>query len=145
MHVFSREMITTRQKGGLVVYAERKWIGLFSKDILVGIPRQETLEVPIPDSSWVLRMCRLARDGTVAPVSPDQILRREQGKGNIRIQLLFTDTKIFFVVNVDSALREITKLKNMRANEEITPVVLQVICANVRHTGLRLGVICSII
>ena len=36
-----------------------------------------------PDSAWSMEMIRLTRDGTAEPVSPDQILRRERGQGNI--------------------------------------------------------------
>ena len=35
----------------------------------------------INDSAWMWRMSGLARDGTVEPVSREEILRRERGQG----------------------------------------------------------------
>ena len=45
-----------------------------------------------PDSAWAWRMGGLTRDGTAEPVSRDQILRRERGRGKF-IFSLFSDHK----------------------------------------------------
>ena len=38
--------------------------------------------------SLSMEMTRLTRDGTAEPISPDQILRRERGQGNIHFPCL---------------------------------------------------------
>ena len=42
---------------------------------------REEFREEAPDSAWVWRMSRLARDGAPELVSRDQILRRERGQG----------------------------------------------------------------
>ena len=59
-----------------------------------------------PDSAWAWRMSGLARDGTAEPLSRDQILRRERGRGK----------KHFFPVQRPQARLKINLLNVMTNN-----------------------------
>ena len=58
------------------------------------------------DSALVLRMSRLARDGTAEPVPRDQILRRERGQGNVHFPCSADFTKDWqpYLVDPNSAI-----------------------------------------
>ena len=45
-----------------------------------------------------MEMSRLTRDGTAEPVSLDQIIRREQGQGNINVMTIIYSMNVCMVM-----------------------------------------------